>query len=70
MDYEPGLGCPHCKWAGYTAKERTDHISKKHPGEYAGGTEDMREIAEMVRKPEMASSGSEFELFRDRRKSR
>jgi len=33
VEYEPGLGCSHCDWAGYTLQERADHMNQAHPGE-------------------------------------
>jgi hypothetical protein len=40
-EYEPGLGCPHCNWAGYVEGDRERHIRRSHAGEYSGPTEDM-----------------------------
>ena len=49
-EYEPGLGCPHCKHEGfYTEPERTTHIRKKHPGQYSGPTDDMMMVKDRIK---------------------
>lgn len=61
-DYEPGLGCPAkgCRKAFYTPDERRAHIVAKHPGEYAGPTDEMLYV--------MHRAGqSPNDLFSDRR---
>jgi hypothetical protein len=62
-DYEPGLGCPHCKWAGYTPDERASHIEETHPGQYTGPTEEMLHIKDAA--PGVPVTPN---IFRDRRK--
>lgn len=61
----PGLGCssPGCKSAFYTTQERFEHIRSKHPGEYAGPTEDMHQFAQMAGNPDLLK----VDIFHDRR---
>ena len=55
----PGLGCPHCDGGFFSEKAREDHIRENHPGEYAGPSEDMVLIQEIIKQRQREQEAAE-----------